>query len=131
MTDYLYRIDPATGDARRFYRDGAAFVAMGQPHPLAFWTNHPHVAKIADSATNKGEMTVRVWTDLIGPSDPDTPDRPRPDRPADFLFYGGGKMRDGFWEAHPGIEYFEVFNHLGHDSEDQDGWNVHVWLREG
>jgi len=128
MTDYLYAIDPATQEARQVYQDGAAFVANGQPHPLAFWTIHPGVERIRDAMNDDGTMTVRVWLrppegTIVGAMGLE-----RPSRPADFLFYGGGLMDRAFWEAHPEIEYFEVANHLG-DNHDQDGWNAHIWLR--
>lgn len=131
MTDYLYRIDSESGEARRFYSDGAAFVAHGQPHPLGFWTRHPGVERISDSAGEDGALIVRVWTKPFEGTLVGGVGLARPDRPADFLFHGGGLMSDTFWEGHPDIAYFEITNFLGDDSADDDGWNAHVWLREG
>jgi hypothetical protein len=128
MTDYLYAIDPETEVARRFYRDGAAFVATAQPHPLAFWTIHPDVDRIADTSNDDGTMTVRVWLKPPLGTVLGSIGLQRPGRPADYFFYGGGLMGNAFWEGHPSIEFFEIANHLG-DNHDQDGWNVRVWLR--
>lgn len=129
MTDYLYAIDPVSGEARRFYRDGAHFVASGQPHPLGFWTSHPSVERISDSTDEDGWVTVRVWLSPPAGVQLGAVGLVKPDRPADYQFHGGGLMGDTFWQGHPSIEYFEISNHLGHDSPDQDCWSAQVWLR--
>lgn len=129
MVDHYYATDPETKEITRQYRDGASFVAMGKPHPLAFWTRHPHVERIEDSTDEDGAVTVRVWLKAPLGTEVGATGTVMPDRPADYLFYGAGLMTDTFWEGHPDIGYFEVFNFLGDDSMDDDGWNANVWLK--
>lgn len=129
MSDYLYRVDPDTGDARRFYHDGAALVVSGQPHPLGFWTVHPSVDRVTGSVDEDGVQTVRIWLKSQPLPQAEATDKERPARPADFEFFGGGLMKDGFWQSHPSIAHFEILNFLGDDSADEDSWNARVWLQ--
>ena len=130
-SDFVYSVDPATREIVRRHRDGAAFVAVGKPHPLAFWSHHPNVNRVVegDGASN-GEVEIRVWLkDGFACERTETPLGSRPADDPDYQFAGTGLMGDAFWDRHPDVAYAEVFNHSGDDSLDQDCWMVAVWLK--
>jgi hypothetical protein len=132
MSDFVYAIDPQTSEVTRRHRDGAAFVALGQPHPLAFWSHHANVARIVEGdGSRESDVEVRVWLkDGAASDNTDAPLGGRPGDDPDYEFSGPGRMGDAFWEQHPDVEYAEVFNHLGDDSLDQDCWRVKIWLKD-
>lgn len=134
---FIYSTDP-DGAVRRRHRDGAAFVAYGQPHALGFWARHPDVARFEDGVTTgsdgqAGDVAVRVW--LHSGTIEDNTDEPAPASdpasPPDLEFSGAGRMGDAFWLSHPDVAEALVYNHLGVDSLEQDCWLVKVWLKEG
>ncbi|MBO9710652.1 MAG: hypothetical protein J7521_20820 [Caulobacter sp.] len=129
MVKHFVTLDPKTGEYVRRYRDGQAFVAIGQPHPLGFWRIHPAVATTADEVLETGEYEIDVWLTpepLVW-----TPrvEQNKVDGPPDFTFRGGGRMGPEFWERHPAVQHFEIINWAGGDSMDDDFWNVRVWLK--
>lgn len=130
MVDHYYQPDPETQEVTRHYVDGASFVATGKPHPLGFWLRHPAALKIQDSTDQDGYVTVRVWLKAPLPPSEDVQYPREPlDRPADYSFYGGGRMNDAYWETHPDIDHAEVINFYGDDSLEDDGWNANIWLK--
>lgn len=137
MTErFVYSTDPVTRAVTRRLADGAAFVAYGYPHSLAFWARHPDVEKFeGDDAdeTASDQVAIRVWKRgaPIEENTAEWSDAAAPERSPDLEFSGPGRMGDAFWLAHPDIEHVEVHNHLGDDSMDQDGWLVKVWLKGG
>lgn len=132
MSDFVYMADPATREVTRRHRDGAAFAAFGQPHPLAFWSRHPNVDRIVEGeGASDGEIEVRVWLkEGFASERTETPLGPRPGDDADYQFAGLGLMGDAFWEHHPDVAYAEVLNFLGDDSLDEDSWRVTIWLKD-
>jgi len=135
-TQFVYFTDSDTGFVRRRHTDGAAFVAYGQPHALAFWARHPNVERFEEgeggSQAEAGDVAVRVW--LRSAMIEDNTDWPAsesdPTAPPDLEFSGAGRMGDAFWLSHPDIDEAQVFNHLGDDSMEQDCWLVKVWLKD-
>lgn len=130
MMEHFYEADPETREIVRRYIDGASFVATGHPHPLGFWVRHPFVHKIQDSTDDDGYVTVRVWLKEPLPLSDLSLVTVKPERPSDYSFYGPGKMGAAFWETHPDIEHAEIINFYGDDSQEDDGWNANVWLKD-
>lgn len=132
---FVYFTDPE-GSIRRRHRDGAAFVAYGQPHALAFWARHPNVVRFDDGdgggQGEPGDVAVRVW--LRNALIEDNTDWPAPEtdptEPPDLEFSGPGRMGDAFWLTHPDVAEARVFNHVGLDSMEEDCWLVKVWLKD-
>jgi hypothetical protein len=135
-TSFVYFTDAESGSVRRRHRDGAAFVAYGQPHALGFWARHRDIERFEDgdagSQAEAGDVAVRVW--LRSTRIEDNTDWPAPEgdpsEPPDLEFSGAGRMGDAFWLSHPDVAEVRVFNHLGDDSMEQDCWLVKVWLKD-
>jgi hypothetical protein len=121
-------INTETGEARRFYRDGAALAAIGKPHPKTFWDRHPLVDRVENRWVGPGdEVEVKIWT--TGEATPDAPETARPGRPADLQFSGGWRSDPDFWAAHPDAEHVEFYQSVDVDEPDGDTWTVAIWLK--
>lgn len=124
---WLWRtVNNDTGEARRFYGDGAALVATGTPAPKGFWQAHPLVQSVREVETGAGEVSVRIFLAVLDA--PEAPDTAKPDRPADLRFSGEWKTDVGFWAAHPWVEHLEARQLVG-DEPDGDCWTVALWLK--
>lgn len=119
-------VNQDTGEARRFYEDGAALVATGTRAPHGFWQKHPLVAEAHETSAGDGNATVRIF---LGSLDaPDAPETTRPNRPADMTLSGEWKTDHEFWAAHPAVEHVEL-RQLVDDEPAGDCWSVELWLR--
>ena len=122
-------IDTATNEARRIYKDGATFAAVGRPHDKAFWDRHPLVERAENLWVGPDdEVEVRVW--VKPDADPGialktTP----PDRAPDLKFAVRWETSLDFWVAHPDVFHAAALHHLGDDNPADDVWSVEIWLK--